>query len=186
MDLVFKADDHSYWLGPLRIPSVNQLLDLYSHEPSFYTEEGALRGREVHAFTAKMDLENDYELPVPDDSNIDGYVRAYWTFLQEHRVQWIAIEEPFQYKGIYAGTPDRRGSVDDFYGITDLKTGKFIQRYDLQLAAYDFASPIPQSQGLIVLLKENGTYKLMQRDLAEARLAWEGLIDYHTYTRRRK
>lgn len=190
MEVTFRAEDHTYWLGPAKLDSVTQLLDMYSTDSgaAFYTPEHAQRGRVVHHLTTMIDDGSFIGSP----AEYDGYCDAYRMFRYEHATAWDASESIVWYKALYAGTMDRFGSVEyegaTHVGPLDIKTGAFLAKNMLQLAGYDLAyCGQPQSTyGFILCLQKTGKYVLHRVDLSEPAKAWGGLIEYHTWRRKNK
>ena len=141
-ELTFKAEDHSYWLGLRRVPSVTQILDEMGIISSFAkSETAAFRGSLVHKachllLLGKLDWSTV-------DPRILGKVLAYQKFLDENPVEPIELEQMHLHKDyLYAGTLDalvNHRKLGRF--LYDLKTGSPAKYHALQTAAYAGFSP---------------------------------------------
>lgn len=72
--MVFREDDHSYWLGNRRLPSVTQILGeqgIADFNRPHFTEDVKERGRLVHKMIA-LDVEEAL-----DDDTVDPFLQPY-------------------------------------------------------------------------------------------------------------
>ena len=98
------------------------------------------------------------------DEDIAPYLQAYIAFRKEHKCEWQKIEYATHHPdNLYAGTLDRVGTVDGKLAILDIKTSSTIQKplYTAQLNLYREMLPDPIEQLIILHLRKDGTYKLI-------------------------
>lgn len=131
----FEEEGHRYFLGDRELPSVTTVIGaILDPNVALYTEASRLRGIAVH-LACELD-----DLGTLDESTVGEewpYLDAYRKFRSEHECQWLGIEER-RYEPVYgfAGTLDRRGIVDAYDTILDIKTGAKQPTHGIQLAAY--------------------------------------------------
>ena len=191
--LEFKPDTHTYLLDGIVIPSVSEILrfasrEIYGDTSAQAMEIAADRGTRVHEAAEALDRSRSANV----DYDIEPYVRAYTKFLFEHEVKWEKIEEPVVNEAEwYAGTLDRYGIVDGNLVLLDIKTTRTItarhkRLYAAQLTAYGKATPMLVDKLMILQLKNNETYELMEVE-PEAEI-WQGCLALHKAftTKRRK
>lgn len=193
MSLEFYDKSHVYELDGERIPCVSDLCrfihkEIYKDAPMWQMEAAADRGTKVHAATEALDKTGRAEI---EDSYLP-YLQAYALFRQEHEVEWELIEHAdYHPELMYAGTIDRYGMVDGYRTLVDLKTtyrvykplcGASLNLYRMILEARQKAV----DRLLILHLKKDGTYKLIQFDVDDT--VPMALITLHTAlkTRRRQ
>lgn len=130
--LIYAADDHTYRLDGVLLPSVTRILaasglsPVYTGDP-WYGD----RGTAVHAATWLDDQGTLNESTV--DPRIVGYVEAWRRFRRESGFTPIGGETPLHHPlHLYAGTPDRW----DASLLIDAKTSKEAPWHILQRAAY--------------------------------------------------
>lgn len=136
-ELLFYPETHIYTLDGKGIPSVTQLVEIYStakvEEDSnleLTFESAAERGTLLHGYLehrlAGGEVE-DYEIP----GAYSGYVDAIELFLSEHELEPILIETPLYASDddfTFAGTPDYVGGFDNALAIIDWKFVSQIQK----------------------------------------------------------
>lgn len=126
---------------------------------AFYTEAGANRGTDIHLLTQLIDegllkyndvVNNEYE----------GWLSAYFNFLNENEVIIKEIEKTVIYKGQYPykGHIDRIAIVNGEKYIIDIKTGQIIKWHGIQLAGYGLAYDVEVKRA-ILKLEKNGKYR---------------------------
>lgn len=158
----FDPIEHKYYLDGVEIPSVTQILreaGLVQHLNGF--QEAVYRGLHVHTACEWLDL-NDLDWRTVHES-YTGYVRAYEWFKQEtgftpELIEYQAYHPVYR----YAGTLDRRGVVDGYSALIDIKTGAPQPWWPLQLAGYQLlgGEDWKDDQRLAVQLNEDGTYRI--------------------------
>lgn len=138
--LKFYDESHQYEYNGKIIPSVSELLRFLSREVyddinTYVLDRAAERGTSVHEATQQIDQTGACEV----DSHLTGYVEAYAVFVQKERPKWLYSEQPFAHSTmLYAGTPDRVGTLRGQQVIVDIKTNAAIKKplVKCQLNAY--------------------------------------------------
>lgn len=163
--LLFFDEGHKYTLDGEELPSVSQLTrfisrEIYGDVGQFNLDRAADRGTAVHKATELLDKYGTVEI----DEDISPYLKAYIAFRKEHKCEWQKIEYATHHPdNLYAGTLDRVGTVDGKLAILDIKTSSTIQKplYTAQLNLYREMLPDPIEQLIILHLRKDGTYKLI-------------------------
>ncbi len=161
-EIVFKPEDHSYWIGERRLISVTQALSIlrrWEAEP-YYLE----RGRLVHLACEYYDRNELDESTV--DPLIRPYLDGYMKFLTETDFLPVHIEKTLYHpQHFYAGRLDRIGNLNDNYVLLDLKTGVKAKVDELQGAAYwelCRVNDIPIKKVFDLYLRDDGGYSLVE------------------------
>ena len=163
--LLFFDEGHKYTLDGEELPSVSELTrfisrEIYGDVGQFNLDRAADRGTAVHKATELLDKYGTVEI----DEDISPYLKAYIAFRKEHKCEWQKIEYATHHpENLYAGTLDRVGTVDGKLVVLDIKTSSTIQKplYTAQLNLYRKTLPDPIEQLVILSLKKDGTYKLI-------------------------
>lgn len=166
-ELVFREEDHKYFLNGEEIPSVSELTrflskEVYGEIDPIALDRAAERGTAIHSFLEELDRNGTVEVP----SEYDGYIAAYLKFREEHDVEWREIEW-MVHTDKYAGRIDRYGYVDGKPCIVDFKTTSRITRahevlYTAAQSLYRMAvNDRPVDMSYILQLKSDGTYKFI-------------------------
>ena len=163
--LLFFDEGHKYTLDGEELPSVSQLTrfisrEIYGDVGQFNLDRAAERGTAVHKATELLDKYGTAEI----DEDISPYLKAYIAFRKEHKCEWQKIEYATHHpENLYAGTLDRVGTVDGKLVVLDIKTSSTIQKplYTAQLNLYREMLPDPIEQLIILHLRKDGTYKLI-------------------------
>ena len=163
--LLFFDECHKYTLDGEELPSVSQLTrfisrEIYGDVGQFNLDRAAERGTAVHKATELLDKYGKAEI----DEDIAPYLQAYIAFRKEHKCEWQKIEYATHHPdNLYAGTLDRVGTIDGKLVVLDIKTSSTIQKplYTAQLNLYRKMLPDPIEQLVILHLKKDGTYKLI-------------------------
>ena len=163
--LLFFDECHKYTLDGEELPSVSQLTrfisrEIYGDVGQFNLDRAAERGTSVHKATELLDKYGTAEI----DEDIAPYLQAYIAFRKEHKCEWQKIEYATHHPdNLYAGTLDRVGTIDGKLVVLDIKTSSTIQKplYTAQLNLYRKMLPDPIEQLVILHLKKDGTYKLI-------------------------
>lgn len=163
--LLFFDECHKYTLDGEELPSVSQLTrfisrEIYGDVGQFNLDRAADRGTAVHKATELLDKYGTAEI----DEDIAPYLQAYIAFRKEHKCEWQKIEYATHHPdNLYAGTLDRVGTIDGKLVVLDIKTSSTIQKplYTAQLNLYRKMLPDPIEQLVILHLKKDGTYKLI-------------------------
>lgn len=174
-ELVFYEKTHIYMLDGERLPCVSDLCrllhkEIYKDAPIWQVEAAADRGTAVHKATEELDRTGRAE--IGDD--YVPYLEAYAAFLREHDVEWELIEHPDYHPAHgYAGTIDRYGTVDGIRALLDIKTTYTVYK-PLCSASLNLYRLILEARQrfverlLILHLKKDGTYKLIEFDFDDA------------------
>ena len=163
--LLFFDEGHKYTIDGEELPSVSELSrfisrEIYGDVGQFNLDRAADRGTAVHKATELLDKYGTVEI----DEDISPYLKAYIAFRKEHKCEWQKIEyATHHHENLYAGTLDRVGTVDGKLVVLDIKTSSTIQKplYTAQLNLYRKMLPDPIEQLVILHLKKDGTYKLI-------------------------
>ena len=163
--LLFFDECHKYTLDGEELPSVSQLTrfisrEIYGDVGQFNLDRAAERGTSVHKATELLDKYGTAEI----DEDIAPYLQAYIAFRKEHKCEWQKIEYATHHPdNLYAGTLDRVGTIDGKLVVLDIKTSSTIQKplYTAQLNLYRKMLPDPIEQLVILHLKKDGTYNLI-------------------------
>lgn len=176
-ELIFREEDHTYWLDGQEIPSVSQVLqDMGFSGSPFYTEKSAAKGRAIHHATALI----DEGIPLEDiraEAETEEYVRDFIAFREKHPdFKWFKIEEPSANELMrYGATQDRLGlDEDDEECVLDIKSGLKAAWHPIQLAAYDFTGKARRYA--LYLTDKPGNFKLIQFKNKEDYTAWNYAI----------
>lgn len=171
MKLHFSADDHTYWLGKRRVPSVTEIIELNGlcRDWRGY-ETAALRGTYVHEATRLYDLE------VLDEGSltaeIAGYLGGWKKFRRDFDIIMVDIERPmYSEQYAFAGTPDRFGWDGSDPVLISIKSGSYERAHIIQEAGYTYLYPEfwPRMRTWGVYLKIDGSYHLkdLRKDAGE-------------------
>lgn len=169
-DLTFDEDQHTYWLGPVRVPHVTEVLEPlqdFEHIPAFVLQRKTALGSAVHRACELYDHDDLDEMRL--DPAIVGYLEAWKHYRWE---QGPFREELIETRllscdPLYAGTADRIDT--DRSGkrrITDIKTTARLHAVvPIQLAAYAKAARATIRRA--VHLKPDGEYVAVDYPPAE-------------------
>lgn len=166
-ELIFREEDHKYFLNGEEIPSVSELTrflsrEVYGEADPIALDRAAEKGTAVHNALQTLDEKGEVEV----SSEYDGYIQAYLKFRAEHDVEWREIEW-MVHTDKYAGRIDRYGYVDGKACIVDFKTTSRITKahevlYTAGQSLYRMAvNDRPVDMSYILQLKSDGTYKLI-------------------------
>ena len=166
-DPQLKYDDatHTYSVDGVVYPSVTQVLkEAGLIDETWYTEEGAERGKEVALITEMNDKgELDEALLAKTRPQYVGYLVAWGKFVEDRVIEVLAIEERvFNKTWGYAGTVDRRLVLRGprrAQAIVDIKSGGRGIWEPLQTAGYlGCYDVVGATRRLAVHLRRNGKY----------------------------
>lgn len=179
-NLIFYDQTHQYTVDGVEVPSVSELTrfisrEIYGDVQQFRLDAAASRGTNVHKATEALDKFGSVEV---DDEALP-YLKAYISFVRDHKPEWEKIEWSVNNGFLYAGTLDRYGVVDGKKAIVDIKTTGTISKGHkvLYTAAQNLyrkaVEPDHPVEAIYILqLKNDGTYKLheleVQDELADA------------------
>lgn len=129
----FRADDHTYWLDGVRLPSVTEII---GYDNPYATDYHRDRGSAVHKALVLI-LAGDL-----DESTVDPRVAPFLVSFREFladsgfRPRLKYCEKPMYHKGWkYAGTPDLVGKLGRRPCVIECKTTS-LGNADIQCSAY--------------------------------------------------
>lgn len=130
-------EDHEYFWDDERVPGVNEILkDLGIIDTTFFSEEGAIRGKNRHTLLDDYDEGGVDWGSVSDD---DSHIIVGWTeFREEYALVPKSIELPvYDTQRHIAGTIDRiMVGPDGTLWLVDIKTGSPDKWHSLQIQIY--------------------------------------------------
>lgn len=184
-DVTFNEEDHSYWLGMARIPSVSELLRPLTDGYLASIPEAILNrkrdlGLAVHRAAELID--QGYELdPETINPDVNGYIEGYRQFLVDMRPQWQSVERTvFDADRWYAGRLDRTGVINGKPYVVDLKTAATLSDATaVQLTAYAEADADWESEIAALQLLPKGEYKFVP--LVRQPKVWSALLTIHAF-----
>jgi hypothetical protein len=171
--LTFDEPTHTYRYGGVVRPSVTQVLEKlhdFSMVPKDVLEAACERGTYVHLLTQYHD---EGDLATESIGDYWPYLDAWIKFCAAHKAKWDDIEwRHYSKRYGYAGTMDRRGTLDGVRYIVDVKTSASPHRvWGMQTAAYRQLAAEEDPKWLLArratvqLRPENGgTYKFLAWD----------------------
>jgi len=135
----FDPISHTYSYNGQYLESVTQVLKRAGQIGDWGTRDDMERGTTVHELTARLDRDEQPDIP----RELQGYVGGWQRWLLESGFRVEQIETPvFSLKHGVAGTPDRVGYLPVLKGsrvVVDIKTstsGQIAPWVRYQLAAY--------------------------------------------------
>jgi hypothetical protein len=165
--LEFDEDTHTYRFGGRVVSGVTTILHPlsdFASVPAGVLAAASAFGTAVHKACELWDLGDLDEEAL--DAPLVPYLAGWKKFSEEHKVQWLGIEERVFHKTLrYAGTLDRRGLVDGDMSFVDIKSSVGLYAsVGPQLAAYQAAggSDASKSRRFAVQLKDDGEYVLKE------------------------
>jgi hypothetical protein len=184
--LLFFDTNHEYTVDGEKLPSVSHILrfmsrEIYEDLNQYTLDRAATRGTDVHAYCEELDKYGNAECK---DEYVP-YVQAYIKFRREHCVEWADIEARYYHpERRYAGTIDRRGTVDGKTALLDIKTLSSIHKPIVKAQLNGYASMLvsnglPEVEKLYCLqLMKDGKYRLYEtaKDMTE----FNACYDLHT------
>jgi hypothetical protein len=160
---VFKEEDHSYWNGGVKYPSVTQIISdmgLYG-DTSYFTDYSRDRGLFVHKII-QWHLSGEL-----DESSIDSVLQPYfdaWLRFEKEAAYVSEVCEKVMASDMlhFAGTADHIGHLNGHYCIADVKTGAPSPAHAIQTAAYAILLKHPGVKRFSLYLTDKGNYKLIE------------------------
>ena len=176
-EFVFRREDHTYWLGNSRLPSVTQVLTgcglVFEPQEQFYLE----RGRIIHRCCELLVLGTLDWYTV--DDRILGWVHSYNKFII-HQKWNIRTVETSRYSQAYlfAGTWDAGFDTD---WLLDLKSGRPAKWHKLQLGGYwHLNGEKKKTRCASLYLQQDGSIaRLVEHNGREAWLHFRVFLDYY-------
>ena len=167
-ELIFREEDHSYWIGERRLLSVTQALHILDDRPKidpWYLQRGTF----IHKATEYLDRD-ELDLQTLDD-RILPYFNAYVKFREDTRFAVTDIEYPLYHpEYFYAGKIDRLGFLNNRLVLVDLKSGTKAKVDELQIAAYwelcranhNDERNLNVKDAFVLYLKEDSNYSIVK------------------------
>jgi len=159
--LEFSEKDHVYLLDGKVIPSCTQILQgvgliQFNGVSPDVLERAAAFGTAAHRACALDDLGDLDEQSL--DPNLKPYLDAWRTFRGD--MKFDAIEQPLWHPVYgFAGCPDRVAGNS----IIEIKTSAVVPAWaQLQTAGYAILADIPTARRIVVHLKPNGSYSIIE------------------------
>lgn len=162
--LIFREEDHTYWLNGRQIPGVTRVLKPligYEGVQAWMLERKSAIGRAVHRATELWDADDLDEESL--DPILRPYLDAYKRFFDHVKPKWNRTESKLYHARFgYAGTLDREGLISDVPAVVDLKcTVDISPAVGAQTAAYAEALGDGLKRERFALqLRPDGTYRL--------------------------
>ena len=193
----FDEQKHLYTVDGEKMPSVTEILHPltakhYGEISKEVLQYAAERGTAVHEVCE--DIDNGFtELEIAEEW--EGYVDAYWQFLQDYEPEWLGIEEMVYHEGSgYCGRVDRWGILNGKRCVLDIKTTSAPTKANYmagacQTIAYGNALKNIE-KGFLLYLKKDGTYRLVDtvewaiKHDFDAPTVWQTLLDLYDLTER--
>lgn len=159
-EFIFNDELHLYTLDGRSLPSVTGILKQEGFiDDTWFTEDARLRGTYVHLTCHLYDkgtLDEDELSPA-----LQPYLDAYILFKKETGFQVNESEVPcYHPQYLYAGTPDKIGTMNGAAALIDLKSGDIQPWCALQTAAYELFYPNSMKRFGVQLTSE-GKYKMI-------------------------
>lgn len=178
-ELVFKTDNHTYWLNGANIPGVSELMKplssaMYKTIDQAVLNAAADRGSAVHEA-----IENFLQYGIEDcDPAFSGYFDAFMAWYKEFHPEVLACEVMVYNKLYrYGGTVDLLVRIKGKLWLIDVKTTAKINHMltNVQLVAYGQAleshGVLPDHKA-VLQLKNDGKYTFRMTEVAEDVEAW--------------
>ena len=209
-NLIFREEDHSYWLGDpetgVSLMSVTRVLgDAGLVRTDFFTPQSAQRGTTVHTMT------EDYDSGVLDETTVEDhpyypYLCAWKQFVEDYNAKFSRIEWRLAHPDLaYAGTIDRVGTVmlDGKNGgpkvrrrcVIDIKSGSARPEHRIQLSAYtglvsralvlsgESPTHAQQLRRLCVYITKEGKYRVVEHTDGVDEVMWLSALRVAKYRR---
>lgn len=166
----FYEEDHRYVIDGEEVPSVSEITrfisrEVYQNVLEVAKDNAAARGSRIHKATEALDKFGSVEI----EDELAPYIKAYLSFLKDHKPTWEKIEWSVHNGLLYAGTLDRYGTMNEEKVIIDIKsTGTITKPHKVMYTAaqnlYRMAidSEFKVDRLYILQLKKDGTYKLIE------------------------
>jgi len=180
--LTFEKESHAYKLGDRAIPSVTQALDGAGLvDKQWYTEEARERGTNVALATQYYD---DGELDLAQlPEGLEPYIKGWAAFIADSGFTILANEERVHDPLFgFAGTVDRRGILNNFESIIDIKTGGKSIWHPIQLAGYAMCYQRPLRR-VNVYLNPDGKYSVKTHTDPADRGVWLAALTLANFKR---
>jgi hypothetical protein len=192
-ELILREEDHTYWIGKQRFPSVSEIIKPvcnFDGVPVEILERKSAIGKAAHLLAEWHDRKEKIDTKSIDDA-VAPYFAAWKKFCKEMKPRWSKIEVRQRHPiHCYAGTLDRLGvltALGPERWMIDIKTVATVSpATGLQTAAYVGLEVASQFDALCikrgaVQLKNNGTYQLVPFDDPADWPTFMGLLSTHRW-----
>ena len=178
-ELVFKPENHTYWLNGVYVPGVSEIMrplsdSMYRNIDQNMLDTAAKRGSAIHEA-----VENYIKYGIDDcEPDFRPYFDAFLAWVKEERVEVIASEIPVYNKILrYAGTADILCNIKGATWLVDVKTTAQINHMltGVQLVAYNAALAshgVKTDKRAVLQLRKDGHYCFLPEDKANDSEAW--------------
>lgn len=161
----YQDEDHSYWIGDLRIPGINELLNYWGYiDNTYYSEVPRDRGTAVHAGISDL-CNGGKDYMKFEDPEITERISSFMEFMAEKKFKPLQIEA-IQYAPTanIACRVDLIGKFGDStaQAIIEIKCGAKAKWHSLQTAAQALCSGIRPIRRFCLYLKPYGKYNLVE------------------------
>lgn len=179
--ITFREEDHTYWDGDTRYPSVTEILQAEGFiDTTWFDKWSRMRGLYVHK---AIELYNKGELLEEDlDERLAPYLDAWRRFKENSEIKIIASEQIVSnVLWQYAGTLDIFCKINGYESIIDLKSGVVDAATALQLAGYAMTSEnyyIIKRYGLSL---KGGRPSIVPFNKIDDFKIWQSVIAVHHY-----
>lgn len=173
--MTYRPEDHTYWDGETRVPSVTQILSAAGlcGNSAFYRAGAADRGSRVHAITEELDRYGEALMEI--DAEAAPYVASFQEWARGRVPLDIEVMIEGDWPMPYAGRVDRLYKLDGLDGrvVVDIKTGNPAPWHRIQLQAYALALEEPNAAALYIRPDKPARLVVMsQAQSQEAIQAW--------------
>lgn len=168
--VIFREDDHTYWQGEKRLPSVTEILRPLMSDLRFVKadvlEWKSNLGRAVHQ-AIELHLADDLEYSSLDN-DVAQYFDQFLAFQRDTGFKSLGTELLVSHAIGYAGRLDCVGKINGKDGVFDWKTTAQISPVvALQTAAYAFAFDLDPSHDFMMV---NGRRYALRLDRSKYKL----------------
>jgi hypothetical protein len=157
---IYTDENHLYTLDGRPLSSTTGILKAEGFiDTTWYNEDARTRGSYVH-LTCHLYDKGTLDIDTLDDA-LRPYLDAYIRFKAETGFEVVESEVPHYHpQYLYAGTPDKAGTMEGTDTLIDLKTGVIQSWTALQLASYELFYDRPMKR-FGVQLTDEGKYKMV-------------------------
>lgn len=136
--LTFDPESHTYTYNGVVLPNVTQVISPVD-DWSFLDDDEKVwyagRGTAVHLASALNDLGDLVEESVHE--SIMGFLVSWRRLLMSDAIALLSVEERICHEALgYAGTLDRRATINDRHAVIDLKAGVQRASHGVQVYGY--------------------------------------------------
>jgi hypothetical protein len=165
-DFRFHASAHVYTVGKVMVPAVGTITKLArtTTDGPWMKDEHRDRGRAVHAATLAVDLGDSCQSVLARlEPDWRPFLFAYCEFRKGIALRWRQLEEPAVHRELmFAGTPDRVGTINDYPALLEIKTGHATDWHGIQTAGQEILLASGALRRYVVYLTSDGKFKLRE------------------------